>query len=86
MDLAADSSHVRPTPYPSVNAILGMLLSGAQEILGNRFTGLYLYGSLSSGDFDPERSDIDFLVVTDGELPAPAGPIPTRAANRWSGE
>jgi hypothetical protein len=64
-----DSSSVRPTPYPSVNAILGVLLSGVKDTLGNRFIGLYLYGSLSSGDFDPERSDIDFLVVTDGELP-----------------
>jgi predicted nucleotidyltransferase len=25
---------------------------------------MYLYGSLSSGDFNPETSDIDFLVVT----------------------
>ena len=58
------------TAYPSVNAILEVLLSGVKEILGSRFTGLYLYGSLSSGDFDPERSDIDFLVVTEGELPA----------------
>jgi len=57
------------TPYPTVDAILEVLLSGVKEVLGNRFTGLYLYGSLSSGDFDPERSDIDFLVVTDGELP-----------------
>lgn len=30
--------------------------------------GLYLYGSLASGDFDPHTSDIDFLVVTDGML------------------
>ena len=57
------------TPYPEVNAILEVLLSRVKEVLANRFTGLYLYGSLASGDFDPERSDIDFLVVTDGELP-----------------
>jgi hypothetical protein len=31
--------------------------------------GLYLYGSLSSGGFDPRRSDIDFVVATTGELP-----------------
>ena len=57
------------TAYPTVNAILEMLLSDVDEVLENRFTGLYLYGSLANGDFDPERSDIDFLVVTDGELP-----------------
>jgi hypothetical protein len=30
---------------------------------------MYLYGSLTSGDFDPETSDVDFVVVTAGELP-----------------
>lgn len=32
--------------------------------MGSQFVGMYLYGSLSSGDFDPVSSDIDFLVVT----------------------
>jgi len=49
--------------------VLHALLAGAQRILGDRFAGLYLYGSLAAGDFDPERSDIDFVVVTAGELP-----------------
>ena len=49
--------------------MLHALLAGAREILGDNFAGLYLYGSLAGGDFDPERSDIDFLVVTEGELP-----------------
>jgi len=31
---------------------------------------MYLYGSLAGGDFDPERSDVDFVVVTADELPA----------------
>jgi hypothetical protein len=37
-------------------------------VLGERFVGMYLYGSLAAGDFSPDRSDIDFVVVTDGEL------------------
>jgi hypothetical protein len=37
-------------------------------VLATQFYGLYLYGSLASGDFDPKRSDIDFLVVTEGRL------------------
>ena len=45
------------------------LLAAQRERLGGRFVGLYLYGSLASGGFDPETSDIDFVVVTDGELP-----------------
>ena len=59
---------IQPTPYPDINAVLQLLLSGAQEILGDRFVGMYLYGSLASGDFDLQRSDIDFLVVTDDNL------------------
>lgn len=59
-----------PTPYPDVNAVLHELLDGVREVLGEEFVGLYLYGSLASGEFDPESSDIDFLVVTEGVLPA----------------
>jgi hypothetical protein len=58
-----------PTPYPDVNAILDRLLVSAQAILKDRFVGMYLYGSLANGGFDPGSSDIDFLVVTDSELP-----------------
>ncbi|MGQ9631818.1 MAG: aminoglycoside adenylyltransferase domain-containing protein [bacterium] len=58
-----------PTPYPDVNAVLHILLSSVQTILGDRFIGMYLYGSLASDDFDPQRSDIDFVVVTADELP-----------------
>jgi predicted nucleotidyltransferase len=53
-----------PTPYPDVNEVLLTLLDNVRAILGDYFTGMYLYGSLASGDFDPRRSDIDFLVVT----------------------
>jgi hypothetical protein len=59
-----------PTSYPDVSAVLHMLLDGAQSVLGRHFVGLYLYGSLASGDFDPQTSDIDFVVVTDGDLSA----------------
>jgi len=56
------------TPYPDVNAVLRQLLQGAQAVLGDQFVGLYLYGSLASGDFDPAHSDIDFVVVTANAL------------------
>jgi len=58
-----------PTPYPDINAILAKLLESVQVTLGYHFSGLYLHGSLASGDFNPQTSDIDFLVVTDGPLP-----------------
>ncbi|HEX7976401.1 MAG TPA: aminoglycoside adenylyltransferase domain-containing protein [Anaerolineales bacterium] len=60
---------IQPTPYPDVNAILDQVLAGVQAILGDQFTGMVLYGSLALGDFDPLKSDIDFVVITSGELP-----------------
>ena len=59
----------RPTPYPEVNEMLGLLLSEVRKVLDGDFIGMYLYGSLSSGDFHPEASDIDYLVVTTDILP-----------------
>jgi predicted nucleotidyltransferase len=58
----------QPSIFPEVNEVLNLLLSKAKEILKDQFVGMYLYGSLSSGDFNPATSDIDFLVVTTGSL------------------
>ena len=58
-----------PTKYPEINKILDLLLTNTSQVLGNQLVGMYLYGSLSSGDFDPETSDVDFLVVTTSTLP-----------------
>jgi hypothetical protein len=44
------------------------LAAGLQKILGDRLVGVYLGGSLAMGDFCAETSDLDFLVVTRGEL------------------
>ncbi len=52
-----------------VQAVLHQLLENVQSILGEDFIGLYLYGSLASGDFNPRRSDIDFVVITRDQLP-----------------
>ncbi len=57
-----------PTPYPKINTLLDLLLAGVQSVLGDHFIGLYLHGSLVSGDFNPQTSDIDFLVVSQDEL------------------
>ena len=53
-----------PTQYPDVNAALRLFLEGVQAILGELLVGMYLHGSLASGDFNPQSSDIDFVVVT----------------------
>ena len=55
---------IKPTPYPEINNVLALLLGSVKKILGDQFIGMYLYGSLSSGDFDSQTSDIDFLVIT----------------------
>jgi len=52
------------TPYDDVNELLNLLLTNVKEIFKDEFVGMYLYGSLSSGDFNPQSSDVDFLVVT----------------------
>lgn len=69
-DGEAMTSHApHPTPYPEVNAVLQAVLVGVRPLLGARLVGMYVHGSLASGDFNPQRSDIDFVVVTAGELP-----------------
>lgn len=58
-----------PSPIePEVQDLLSQILSGVQAVLGQTFVGMYLTGSLATGSFKPGRSDIDFVVVTDGEL------------------
>lgn len=58
------------TPYADVNAFLNEVLTGAQAILGDNFVGMYLDGSLASGDFAYETSDIDFVVATAKDVSA----------------
>jgi hypothetical protein len=52
------------TGYPDVNDLLDDLLARLQTVLGQRLVGVYLYGSLVWGDFDPRSSDIDLVVAT----------------------
>lgn len=60
------------TSYPDVNSLLARLLAELQTVLDQRLAGLYLYGSLVWGDFDPAISDIDLLAVTATDLDAAA--------------
>lgn len=53
------------TPYADVNALLSQLQTDVQAILRAEFVGMYLYGSLAMGAFNPASSDIDFVVVTE---------------------
>ena len=57
-----------PTPYADINQLLELLLSGIQKILGEKLIGLYLYGSLVIGDFDPNISDIDLVAALSSDI------------------
>ena len=58
------------TGEPEVDALLPALTVGITTTLEPQpcLLGLYLYGSLTSGDFTPGVSDIDLLAVTDGPV------------------
>jgi predicted nucleotidyltransferase len=49
--------------------ILKETLSSVHSILRNDLTGIYLYGSLAMGCFQPKSSDIDLILVIKQELP-----------------
>lgn len=58
----------QPTPHQDVNTFLDLLHANLRAVLGDQLLALYLGGSLALGDFNPQRSDIDFAVVTRDEL------------------
>ncbi len=51
------------TSHSEVDALLKALVAGPKSVLGQNLVGLYLYGSLTTGDYDPNVSDVDLLVV-----------------------
>jgi predicted nucleotidyltransferase len=56
------------TPYPEIDELLSSLLDQIRQILDAKLVGLYLYGSLVTGDFNREISDIDLLAATATDL------------------
>jgi len=56
------------TPYAEVNELIELILSSLQSILGKKLVGLYLFGSLVIGDFDPRLSDIDLMAALTSDL------------------
>src|SRR5262245_57713349 len=58
------------TPHDEINLLLRDFAAGADRIFGAGLVGIYLSGSLSYGDFEAGRSDIDLAVI----LKQPASP------------
>jgi aminoglycoside adenylyltransferase-like protein/nucleotidyltransferase-like protein len=56
------------TGYADVDTVLAGLLAGVRGTLGSQLVGVYLDGSLATGDFTERSSDIDLLVVTEDTL------------------
>lgn len=50
-----------------VDILLGEVVSGFKAILNDNLVGIYLHGSLAMGCFTWERSDIDYIAVTETE-------------------
>ncbi len=59
---------MQKTPYADINWLLESLLSRMRHIFQEKLVGVYLYGSLTTGDFDPESSDIDLLAATTSDV------------------
>jgi len=56
-------------PYPELREVLNNYVAEVKAELIENLVGIYLVGSLASGDFDLD-SDVDFLVVINTELSA----------------
>jgi len=62
-----DDKKIPNQPYPELSEVLDIFVAEIKTELAENLVGIYLVGSLASGDFDLD-SDVDFLVVTGTEL------------------
>src|SRR6267142_1515295 len=51
-----------------LSALLEDLVARLPILLGRNLVGIYLYGSLTQSAFNPARSDVDCIVVTERAL------------------
>jgi hypothetical protein len=56
------------TQDTEIEALLGRLTGEIRRSSNGSLVGLYVYGSLVTGDFDKDRSDIDLLAVVDSDI------------------
>lgn len=55
----------KPTIYPEINHLLSDFSQELSSILSGQLIGLYLFGSLTYGNFNPDNSDIDLVAILD---------------------
>ena len=56
-----------PTAFPDLNSLLFDLVARLRTALGSNLCSVYLHGSFAAGGAD-RHSDVDFIVVTEGEV------------------
>lgn len=66
--------NVGTTPYQEINEVLLTISNGINHILDNNLIGLYLFGSLTYGDFNLDSSDIDLVTIVNKPL-SPHEPV-----------
>lgn len=59
---------VEPKHYSEVDDLVHLLLAKHKEVLGEKLVGMYIFGSLVTGDFDYETSDIDTVITTSSDI------------------
>jgi predicted nucleotidyltransferase len=62
-----DETKIPDQPYPELRGVLNIFVDEITAQLRDNLVGIYLVGSIASGDFDLD-SDVDFLVVAKTEL------------------
>lgn len=62
-----DNTKIPDYPYPELRQVLNAFVDQVAAELSENLIGIYLVGSIATGDFDLD-SDVDFLVVTSTEL------------------
>jgi len=62
-----DDAKIPEQPYPELREVLNTFVDGIAAELKDNLVGIYLIGSIASGDFDSD-SDVDYLVVTNSRI------------------
>lgn len=56
------------TPYPEIDPVLKDISQRILALLKDNLVGVYLYGSLTYGDYNPGRSDMDLMTIVKNPL------------------
>lgn len=56
------------TQFPEIDDLINQLSNSIKTIFASELVGIYVFGSLVVGDFDPIRSDFDLLVIVSEDI------------------